>query len=203
MIHQTSGATRRCRFTVPLIAKEICMKRFLAIATALCLALPSVALAAPGDRHKPGGGKPPTTKPAFGAKPVGRPPGNGNNPNGSHNPRPPGNGNRPRPPGQGHHKPPPNWHKPKPNQFFWRGKWFGRYRAPAYVYPRGYSYQYWRIGDVLPLLFLSTQYYFDNYAQIGLEVPPPGYRWVRYGPDALLVNARTGAVEDVVYGAFY
>lgn len=189
------------------------MKRILAIATALCFALPSIALSAPGDKGKPGGGKPPMTKPAFGAKPVGPPkppPGGGNKPKppgNGHKPRPPGNGNKPRPPGNkpghGHHKPPPNWHKPRPSQFYWRGKWFGRYRAPAYAYPRGYSYRYWRIGDFLPLLFLSNQYYFDNYGQLGLEVPPPGYRWVRYGPDLLLVNARTGAVEDVVYGAFY
>lgn len=127
--------------------------------------------------------KPPMTKPAFGAKPVGKP--------------------RPPRPGHGHTKPPPSWHKPRPSQFYWRGKWMGRYRAPAYVYPRGYSYRYWRSGDVLPLLFLTAQYYFDNYAQLGLETPPPGYRWVRYGPDLLLVNVRTGSVEDVVYGAFY
>lgn len=179
------------------------MKRILTIATVLCFALPSIALSAPGDKGKPGSGKPPMTKPAFGAKPVGPPPGGGNKPRppgNGHKPRPPGNGNRP---GHGHHKPPPNWHKPRPSQFYWRGKWLGRYRVPTYVYPPGYSYRYWRIGDFLPLLFMSTQYYFDNYAQLGLEAPPPGYRWVRYGPDLLLVNARTGSVEDVVYGAFY
>lgn len=179
------------------------MKRILAIATALCFGLPAIAYAAPGDRDKHGGGKPPMTKPAFGAKPVGPKPGNGNRPKppgNSHKPRPPSNANRP---GHGHAKPPPSWHKPRPSQFYWRGKWTSRYRAPAYVYPRGYTYRYWRSGDVLPLLFLTAQYYFDNYTQLGLETPPPGYRWVRYGPDLLLVNVRTGSVEDVVYGAFY
>jgi Ni/Co efflux regulator RcnB len=194
------------------------MKRILAIATALCFALPSIALAAPGDRGKPGNNKPPMTKPAFGAKPVGerpsnnRPPANrppmtkppmtkpafGAKPVGK--PRPPSNGHKP---GHGHHKPPANWHKPRPSQFYWRGKWIGRYHAPSYSYPRGYSYRYWRVGDSLPLLFLATQYFFDNYSQLGLETPPPGYRWVRYGPDLLLVNTRSGSVEDVVYGAFY
>ena len=38
---------------------------------------------------------------------------------------------------------------------------------------------------------------------MGLEPPPPGYRWVRYGPDLLLVNVRTRRVADVIYGAFY
>jgi Ni/Co efflux regulator RcnB len=32
--------------------------------------------------------------------------------------------------------------------------------------------------------------------------PPKGYRWVRYGPDLLLVNVRTGRISDVIYGAF-
>jgi Ni/Co efflux regulator RcnB len=38
---------------------------------------------------------------------------------------------------------------------------------------------------------------------MGLEGPPYGYRWVRYGPDLLLVNTRTGRIEDAIYGAFY
>jgi len=196
------------------------MKRFLAIATALCFALPSIALAAPGDKGPPG--KPPMTKPAFGAKPVGKPPpGNGNKPkpppgNGS-KPRPPGNGHKPRPPGNGHkprppgnrppHRPPswrpPGWHKPRPNQWYWRGAWVSRVRGPAYAYPPGYSYRYWTVGDLLPALFLSSAYYYDNVGPLGLEIPPPGYRWVRYGPDLLLVNLRTGAVEQTAYGVFY
>jgi len=188
------------------------MKRILAIATAFCFGLPAIATAAPGDRDKGHGGKPPMTKPAFGAKPVGKPPSNNRPPANRPPNKPPMTkpafgakpvGPRPSRPGHGHTKPPPSWHKPRPSQFYWRGKWMGRYRAPAYVYPRGYSYRYWRSGDVLPLLFLTAQYYFDNYAQLGLETPPPGYRWVRYGPDLLLVNVRTGSVEDVVYGAFY
>lgn len=52
-------------------------------------------------------------------------------------------------------------------------------------------------------MFLSSTYYYDGYAQLGLEVPPPGYRWVRYGHDLLLVDTNTNEVEQVVYGAFY
>jgi Ni/Co efflux regulator RcnB len=36
-----------------------------------------------------------------------------------------------------------------------------------------------------------------------LEPPPPGFQWVRYGPDLLLVNVVTGQVADVAYGVFY
>ena len=30
-----------------------------------------------------------------------------------------------------------------------------------------------------------------------------GYRWVRYGPDLLLVQLGTGYIADTIYGAFY
>jgi len=190
------------------------MKRILAIATALCFALPTIAFSAPGD--KPGNSKPPMTKPAFGAKPVGKPPGNNKPkpPSNGHKPGPPSNGHKPRPP---HHRPPvtkpprprppnwrpPNWHKPRPSQWYWRGSWINRIHASAYRYPPGWSYRYWTIGDLLPALFLSSTYYYDNVGPLGLETPPPGYRWVRYGPDLLLVNLRTGSVEQVAYGVFY
>jgi len=56
---------------------------------------------------------------------------------------------------------------------------------------------------VLPALFLTSTYFYDDYGQLGLEGAPFGYRWVRYGPDLLLVQLGTGQVADVIYGAFY
>ncbi len=38
---------------------------------------------------------------------------------------------------------------------------------------------------------------------MGLEAPPPGCVWVRYGPDLLLVQRYSGQIVDVIYGAFY
>lgn len=203
------------------------MKRILAIAAALCFAVPSLALAQQDHRGKPGtANKPPMTKPALGAKPVGpqKPPGNVNKPKPpankpqppQHRPpavKPPSN-HKPQPP---QHRPPvvkppkprppswrpPQWHQPRAAQWYWRGKWVNRVHGPAFHYPVGWSYRYWTIGDILPGLFLSSAYYYDNVRPLGLTVPPPGYRWVRYGPDLLLVNLRTGSVEQVAYGVFY
>jgi hypothetical protein len=110
-------------------------------------------------------------------------------------------------PGCGRRKPiKPGWpgyQKPRPTQYFWRGRWFNRIRAPSFAYPPGYHYRIWRPRERLPALFLAAQFFYDNFAAFGLETPPPGYRWVRYGPDLLLVNVRTNEVEDVVHVAFY
>ncbi|HUD92721.1 RcnB family protein [Sphingobium sp.] len=74
---------------------------------------------------------------------------------------------------------------------------------PGFLYPHGYRYRRWTIGLLLPTIFLSTQYYYDDYAHLGVGAPPRGYRWVRYGPDLLLVRSRDRKIVDVIYGAFY
>ncbi|WP_218625028.1 RcnB family protein, partial [Sphingomonas sp. dw_22] len=75
--------------------------------------------------------------------------------------------------------------------------------GPTYRYPRGYRYRRWTTGLLLPSIFLSSSYYYDDYGALGVGPPPPGYRWVRYGPDLLLIQIRTRRVVDVIYGAFY
>jgi Ni/Co efflux regulator RcnB len=75
--------------------------------------------------------------------------------------------------------------------------------ATPFRYPRGYSYRSWSIGSLLPRVFLGSIYYFDGYSAFGVGTPPRGFRWVRYGPDLLLVNVRTGRIARVVRGAFY
>jgi Ni/Co efflux regulator RcnB len=91
---------------------------------------------------------------------------------------------------------------PRGNQFWHRGQYYPRIHGPAFAYPRGYAYRRWTIGAHLPALLIAPPYFYAGYAGLGLQPPPPGYQWVRYGPDLLLVNLRTGEVEDVVYGVF-
>ena len=76
---------------------------------------------------------------------------------------------------------------------------FGR----PWVYPRGWGYRRWAIGAVLPALFLAPAYYYSGWADVGLTPPPPGFQWIQYGPDLLLVNVATGEVIDTAYGVFY
>jgi Ni/Co efflux regulator RcnB len=59
------------------------------------------------------------------------------------------------------------------------------------------------VGAILPPLFLTPAYYYTDWAGLGLPPPEPGFQWVQYGPDLLLVNVATGRVVDVAYGVFY
>ena len=73
----------------------------------------------------------------------------------------------------------PQWRPPRPHQWYWHGRWVGRV-GQAFFYPRGYAYQRWSAGALLPAIFLSTAYFYDGYAPLGLYAPPPGFRWVSY-----------------------
>jgi Ni/Co efflux regulator RcnB len=111
----------------------------------------------------------------------------------------PGNGNRPNPGRPGNDFRPGNPHRPGAG----RPPNFRPIHGPSFRYPRGYSYRRWSVGALLPSLFLSDTYYYGNYASLGVGPPPPGYRWVRYGPDLLLVQRGSGRIADVIRGAFY
>ncbi len=117
---------------------------------------------------------------------------------------------KPRPPAQRppSHRPPATGRPPivgrrPPHRFLSGGGWHRSIRGPAFSYPPGFRYQFWATGAILPPLFLTPRYYYDDYAALGLAPPPFGYRWVRYGPDLLLVNTNTGRIADTVDGVFY
>ncbi len=86
--------------------------------------------------------------------------------------------------------------------FNYHGRNFQSFRAAPFNYPGGYGYRRWGVGQRLPRLFLSPGY-FINWGAYDLGPPAPGCEWVRYGPDALMVNQYSGQVVDVAYGVFY
>ncbi|HWJ68765.1 MAG TPA: RcnB family protein [Sphingobium sp.] len=77
-----------------------------------------------------------------------------------------------------------------------------RYGIGPYHPPRGYSYRRYGYGDILPPLFWGSDYLLSDYWLFGLDLPPVGYEWVRYGPDALLIDTTDGEVVQSVYGLF-
>ena len=78
-----------------------------------------------------------------------------------------------------------------------------RYRFGSYHRPHGWYRHRWTFGDFLPRIFFAPNYWITDYYAFGLDYPPPGTIWVRYGDDALLIDRYTGEVIEVVYGIFY
>jgi Ni/Co efflux regulator RcnB len=86
--------------------------------------------------------------------------------------------------------------------FSYHGHSFDRIRGDRYRWRDGDHYRRWAIGRRLPREYWGRDYYFDDYADYGIDAPPYGYQWVRYGPDLLLVSLSTGLIAQSVYGAF-
>jgi Ni/Co efflux regulator RcnB len=191
------------------------MKTYLLLGAALLLVAPDIASAQ--DHGRPGGGgqhgRPSVTKPAPSrpapprpsrpgagrpeVKPTPSRPGRpGVQPPRPVRPKPPVKPRPPGRPGHGSNKPRP------PHRPGYRPPNIRPIHRPGWRYPPGYAYRRWTIGLLLPHLFLSQAYYFDDYATYGYGPPPYGCRWVRYGPDLLLVDVNTGRIRDVIYGAF-
>jgi Ni/Co efflux regulator RcnB len=88
-------------------------------------------------------------------------------------------------------------------RFSYRGRDIERIHIRPFAYPPGFAYRRWEVGAALPPVFLARDYWYADWAALGMDPPPPGYEWVRYGPDLLLVNIDTGQVVDVAYDVFY
>jgi hypothetical protein len=158
-----------------------------AIALGLALAAPTLAVAQQNNGHRPppGRGGP---RPAI--QPHGPPPGAFRGP----------------PPGAFHGQPGAFRGPPRGGpgiQFSYHGRGFNPVHISPFAYPSGWAYRRWAVGAVLPPIFLTPDYYYTDYAGLGLDPPPPGTQWVRYGPDLLLVDVSTGQVLETVYGVFY
>lgn len=76
------------------------------------------------------------------------------------------------------------------------------FRGPEWRAPHDYRYRRWNLGERLPAEFFIRDFWLADFATYELVAPPDGYVWVRYGPDALLIDEDTGEVIQVVYGVF-
>lgn len=76
------------------------------------------------------------------------------------------------------------------------------YHIGPYHPPHGFNYRRFGYGDILPRIFWAPDYLLSDYWLFGLDMAPMGYEWVRYGPDALLVDVDDGQVVQAVYGLF-
>jgi Ni/Co efflux regulator RcnB len=83
----------------------------------------------------------------------------------------------------------------------YRGHEFARIHGDPYRWPHGYAYRHWDVGYRMPPVFLVRDYYVD-YSVYGLEAPEPGFQWLRYGPDLVLVSLATGEIVQCIEGAY-
>jgi hypothetical protein len=91
------------------------------------------------------------------------------------------------------------------NRDIYRQTWRAerRYHLRPYLRPQGWYLRDWILGDVLPSIFWSHNYWIVDYWRYGLPIPPDGCVWVRYDHDALLVDRYSGEVVQVIYDIFY
>ncbi len=78
-----------------------------------------------------------------------------------------------------------------------------RFDAGRYSGPRGYAYRSWNVGNFFPRDYYDRRFWIGNPYAYRLPVAHGGARWVRYGPDALLIRLRDGAVLQVIPNRFY
>lgn len=86
--------------------------------------------------------------------------------------------------------------------FVYHGRARPRFEVARYRWPGGYHYRRYWVGAYLPAVYWSPDYFIEDYGWYGLAPPDPGLAWIRYGPDILLIDLGSGAIVDIVYGAF-
>lgn len=87
----------------------------------------------------------------------------------------------------------------------WRNSNRNAYRLPRYYAPRGYAGQYrrWSPGYRIQPYFYGSNYWISDPWAYRLPPAYGGYRWVRYYDDVMLVDVRSGLIEDIIYSFFY
>jgi Ni/Co efflux regulator RcnB len=88
-----------------------------------------------------------------------------------------------------------------PRQFQSEGRY--RWRGGEWREPRGFYYRHWSYGEYFPRDWFGEEGFISDWWDYGLATPPWGYEWIRSGPDALLIDQRTGFVAEAAYGVFY
>lgn len=88
----------------------------------------------------------------------------------------------------------------------------GRY-PQVYVNPHRYRYNWrppsgfyvrsWGYGEFFPRGWFGPGWWIVDPWRYDLPLPPPGFDWVRSGPDALLIDEYSGRIVQVVRNAFW
>jgi len=86
----------------------------------------------------------------------------------------------------------------------WRRHHRSHFHLGLYFDPFGWAYQPYQIGWRLwPNYYNSSRYWINDPWEYRLPYAPPGYRWIRYWDDAILVDTFTGEAVDVIHNFFW
>jgi hypothetical protein len=97
-----------------------------------------------------------------------------------------------------------NWrHNSKYDWYNWRRHHYSWFHLGFYYDPFGWSYSPYQIGWRLWPAYYGDRYWISDPWYYRLPYAPPGYQWVRYYDDALLVDLWSGQVVDVIYNFFW
>lgn len=89
-----------------------------------------------------------------------------------------------------------------------RGRYPSIYFSPhRYRYdwrpPSGFYLRSWSYGEFFPRGWYGSGWWIVDPWRYDLPLPPPGFDWVRSGPDALLIDEYTGRIVQVVRNVFW
>ena len=107
-----------------------------------------------------------------------------------------------------HRRDRPNWstnwrHSNKYDWHNWRKRHRSLFRLGFYFDPFGWRYRPYSIGWRLWPSYYSSRFWINDPWRYRLPYAPPGYRWIRYYNDAILVDTWNGEVVDVIYNFFW
>jgi hypothetical protein len=85
----------------------------------------------------------------------------------------------------------------------WRRTHHSFFHLGLYYDPFGWRYQPYSIGWRLWPAYYSSRYWISDPWYYRLPYAPPGYRWIRYYDDLILVDTWDGQVIDVIYNFFW
>jgi len=91
-------------------------------------------------------------------------------------------------------------------RYDWRGhrrRHSSLFNFGFYYDPFGWNYRRYSIGSRLWPSYYRSSYWLNDPWQYRLPYAPPGYRWIRYYDDAVLVDTWDGQVVDVIYNFFW
>lgn len=97
-----------------------------------------------------------------------------------------------------------NWrHDRRYDWWNWRRAHRSHFHLGFYYDPFGWSYRPYEIGWRLWPSYYSSRYWINDPWEYRLPYAPPGYRWIRYYDDAILIDTWDGQIVDVIYNFFW